>query len=307
MKTLKRLSFLLLTTLFLTPFAACSDDDDDDYDVSTDALDLIGGDYRIAEIHESEIYNGESYDGDITYISYNDDNRVIETVTESVTETFTYNSAGQLTGYEYADEDYPVEDYSVEINWSGSTATVTETEYGTTYESKYIFNSDMQLSKAEYYYTYNEQSILFEYSDYTWSNNNLTKVVSYTSYTDYFDLVSAQKNKTSLLKPAVKIDPDQLLLKSSDEMSVYYEEAYVYDNKTNPLRVYPVAPFITPALFSENNITQMTETWIYDGEEDSEITEYTYIYNSDDMPETQTSTDLGYGSYVITYVYEPVE
>ncbi|MGQ1945948.1 hypothetical protein ACT3CD_02445 [Geofilum sp. OHC36d9] len=306
MKTLKRLSFLLLSALFLTPFAACSDDDDNDSAISTDPIELIGGDNRIAEIHESEIYNGDSYDGDITYITYNDDNRVIKTVTGSETETFTYNSAGQLTGYDYTDEDYPDDDSSVEISWSGSTATVEGTEDGMAYESKFIFNSAMQLKKVEDYYTFEGQSILFEYSDYTWSDNNLTKVVSYT-YSNDFDLVSTPKSKASLLKPAIKINPDQLLLKSSDEMSVYYEEAYVYDSKSNPLRVYPVAPFLDPALFSANNITKMTETWIYDGEEESDVSEYTYTYNEDDMPETQTASDQGYGSYVNTYIYESFE
>jgi hypothetical protein len=301
MKTLKRLSFLLLTTIFLTPFSACSDDDDDNDDstISTDALDLIGGDYRIAEIHEAQVYYGDSTDGDISYITYNDDNRVIETVTGSETETFTYNSDDQLTGYEYTDEDYPDYDYSYDISWSGSTATVTDTS-SVYYE--YSFNSAMQLQKIEYYYSYGGVDYLYGYSDYTWSDNNLTNI-AYYSY-DY-DMVSTQENKASLLNSAIKIDPDQLLLKSSDEMSLSYETTYTYDGYTNPLRVFPLAPFTNPALFSNNNITEKTDT--YDDEDYTDVYEYTYTYNSDEMPETQTYTTGDYWSDVNTYVYEEVE
>jgi YD repeat-containing protein len=300
---------LLLATLFLTPFTACSDDDDDDSSASTDALELIGGDNRIAEIHESQIYNEDSTDGDITYITYNDDNRVIETtIGSSETETFTYNSDDQLTGYEYSDEDYPDYDYSYEISWSGSTATIEETEDDATYEYKFIFNSDMQLQKVENYFSYEGEDYLYGYSDYTWSSNNLTKITSYCYDSDYdYDMVSSQNNKTSLLKPAIKIDPDQLLLKSSDEMSVYLETTYTYDSKTNPLRVYPFAPFSNPALFSNNNITEISEAYSYDDEDYTNVYEYTYTYNTDDMPETQTQTLFDSWLYVKTYVYEAVE
>ena len=280
--SLKRALLVLCAFTIVFPFSSCEKDEDND-----NSTNLVIGDYRLKEAIRLKAGETEA-NGHIKFY-YNSEGRMEESVdlAEGYSEEFSYNAAGKPTLYKYIDSDSPEESYSISITWDGDTVSVTSTD---TEDQRYkiTLNQKGEVQKVEIFVTVFESEILVAYSDFVWKNNNLESMIGYSlGELDASAKMFTANGKLNFEFTKALENPEVLLLKSNGEMQKSYEERLEYDDKINPVRVYPLAQFEFPAKFSANNL--LRETWIdYDQGKvgDTHITFYTYTYNEDDYPVT---------------------
>lgn len=163
----------------------------------------------------------------------------------------------------------------------------------------------------EIFHNYNNSGILVQDSLPTSSTNGTKTIRKYNYYTDKI-IIDINDRKDSVLLANHNI-------KEYYNLSPYQvpNNGYkiTYDNKVNPISKLNVASVLTTSAlygfpsylapgYCKNNITGVTQGNVYNPGQFTATNQwnYTFTYNSNDLPETCTFTNVS-GSYIIKFEY----
>lgn len=235
---------------------------------------------------------------------------------ESVTMTFSYDNAGNLSKIQYSNgysEQYTYNgqgklsredmysgdtlEYSILYTWNGNSITRVYSDESD-YKAVITINSAGEVLKYERFYLIESQWVNLSYDINTWTSGNLTSAEGYTS-----DAFFAKAKKVIIRENALKMKWIYHVrpVKNMKGFVKEWQDAFTYDNKNNPLR--PFQPFqfnAEPTDYSKNNMLTYEGAY-YDSEGTSHpySGSITYQYNSDGYPST-----LNDGEGTGTFTYE---
>ncbi len=279
MKTLKnvKLLFVLFIGIVLSTAYSCEKDDDNKDD------DGGGGGTSPKTCYVKQETNK---DGTYSKVEYNSDHKVIKytdydksgTVTDHT--DFSYDSNGKIS---------KMEDYD-----------------GTTLSGKaeYSYNAQGKISKVDLYEDQGGSLQKLGYYEYTFTGDDLTKVVTKVEYSG--QTIEAEKyvftysggNVMTVMSYEFDLSTLSLVLSSSI--------AYEYDTKINPYRGVGLDyAIIEPVFMSKANYTKMTvkdDQGVVQKDESSNVT---YEYNDNKYPTKMTEISFDNSeTYITTIDYD---
>ena len=162
-----------------------------------------------------------------------------------------------------------------------------------------IIYSGNKVSKIENWDDYEAgtpgQLALYDYVEFTWAGDNVSKVTDVQVYTQESGRLSA-KRKRGLGNLQKRVSGQAEVIESTIE--------YTYDDKLNPFINTPVAlmNFDEGYYFSKNNVLTEKYTEYYSGgQTEVETTTYAYEYNEQGFPITVAEGNSASDATTITY------
>jgi hypothetical protein len=280
MKTVKnvKLLFVLFIGIVLSTAYSCSKDDDNKDD--------DGG----GSASPKTCYIKQETEKDGTYYKYeyNSHHKVIKDVEYNKSGTvishtdYTYNNDGKIS----KEEDY-----------DGSTLNM---------KYEYLYNAQGKISKVDYYEEQGGTLQKIWYYEYTFTGDDLTKVVKKVEYSG--QTIEAEKYEFTYSGGNIVSEKDYEFDLSSLSLELTYSTEYEYDNKINPYKgigldyivAYPMFLFISKANFTK--LTMKDDQGVVVKDFSSNVT---YEYNDNNYP--TKATDVSFDNsetYITTFDYD---
>ena len=278
MKTLKnvKLLFVLFIGIVLSTAYSCSKDDDNKDD--------DGG----GSTSPKTCYIKQETEKDGTYYKYeyNSHHKVIKDVEYNKSGTvishtnYTYNNDGKISKMEYYD--------------------------GTTLaeKSEYFYNAQGKISKVDLYEEQGGSLQKYGYYEYTFTGDDLTKVVTKIEYSgqtieaEKYEYTYSGGNVITVMSYEFDLSTLSLVLSGS--------VAFEYDTKKNPYRGIGLDYImIDPELMSKTNCTKMTQKDDQGVVQKDQSSNITYEYNDNNYP--TKATDVSFDNsetYITTIDYD---
>jgi hypothetical protein len=283
---------VIVTLVLVFAGSACKKDKDE---INIPLIDYL----TIEELYQ---YTGGGEEGwrDSLYMEYNSNDQLIKLTGDYDVLEFEYDAEGRVVRM---DVDYvginkrPSASYIL-FTWDGNTVSARE-YYGPDEPSsrKYVYtmNTDDQVIKIEEWYediTKSVESwIMTEYLDFTWTNNNVTKMEYYSrgrksNPAGEFGFASPFTMKSLADTDIDLSDIDDL--KAVEDFVLSFKLEATYDNKINPFVMYPglglyQASEMAHIFLSKNNVVSYSETYYY-YEPEMEAYTVTNEYNQQNVP-----------------------
>jgi len=267
MKKIKLL-FVLFVGIALSTAYSCTKDEDDGGD------DNGGGDNTPKTCY---IKKETQKNGAYTTVEYNSDHQVIKSIE--------YDSTGKVSKKNEITYDANKKIIKLEV-FTGNTLTA---------KFEYSYNAQGKLAKAD---IYGEQGGTFKkvgYYEYTFTGDNLTKIVTKMEYMgqtiEAAKLEFTYSGGNAITKKEYGFDFSSLSLK----LQTTYD--YMYDTKINPYRNIGVNDIMgDPQFISKANVTKMTVKDDKGAIQNEASMNYTYEYNDNKYPtkRTEASFDNSY-------------
>ena len=237
---------------------------------------------------------------------YTDGNEHIE-IELVYTQLFSYDKDNRLTKSEILGEDNMAADYTYEGNYL-KTVSITEqlrpmVKYSFNYTDKKITSIDMTVYQEEFKKGASDNKV----AKVLMRTNPLRFVMTpeaaarTMSATQRYAKLMAKKGCTkgsSTVTLKVEWDGDNISKISGTAMGESMALTYKHDNKNNPYYgLFDIMSLASDEVFlflpmSRHNITEATQTFIEDGEEESYTISYTYTYNGKDYPTSKTLDEV---------------
>ena len=243
-------------------------------------VDAYGSGKRLSEVW---VWDKEQ----LKKIEYYSDNSII------YEEYYTYNEKGQIVRIDnFSDGEY------VEYTYDDNKLSKARLYYDGNLEEDWRFTyKDNKISKIEF--------LGEDYKD-TRNINVLSFVLPCESIDYVYEMVNNVSQYRSGLTLELTWDGDNISQIEGFEDGTRSILDYKYDKKLNPfnnlLGMY-VEDYWEDLLGSKNNVTQIVASYYEDGENDVEITNYSYIYEGD-YPTVKRENDNVTSGYVWYYEYK---